>query len=73
VAELMVCTTPPKEDKADTSSVKVPTIQALVARPRSKAPDDNLADDDPVLLNFATAGSEIICRLDKLLAADVLA
>jgi hypothetical protein len=35
--------------------------QALVARPESKAPDDNLVDDDPDLLNFAAVGSEIAC------------
>jgi hypothetical protein len=57
----MVRTTTPNEDKADTSSVKVPSAQALVARPRNKASDDNLADDDPDLLNFATVKSEIIC------------
>jgi hypothetical protein len=51
--------TPPKEDKVDTSLTDVPTAQALVARPESKAPDDNLGDNDPDLLNFATVGSEI--------------
>jgi hypothetical protein len=33
----MVCMTPPKEDKVDTSSAKVPMAQTLVARPVSKA------------------------------------
>jgi hypothetical protein len=42
----MDCTTPPKEDKADISSIEAPTAQALVARLRSKAPDDNLGDND---------------------------
>jgi hypothetical protein len=55
-------TTPPKEDKVDTSSVEVPTTQALVAQPESKAPHDNLGDDDPDLLNFAAVASEIACR-----------
>jgi hypothetical protein len=45
----MVHTTPPKEDKVDTSSAEAPTAQTLVARPGSKAPDDNLADEDPNL------------------------
>jgi hypothetical protein len=54
-------TTPPKEDKVDTSSAEVSTTQALVARPGSKAPDDNLADDDPDILNFTAMKSEIIC------------
>jgi hypothetical protein len=57
----MVHTTPPKEDNVDTSSAEASTAQALVARPGSKAPDDNLADDDPVLLNFAAVESEIVC------------
>jgi hypothetical protein len=57
----MAHTTPPKEDKVDTSSVEVPTGQALVARPGSKAPDDNPIDDDPSLLNFVVAESEIVC------------
>jgi hypothetical protein len=37
--------------------------QALVARPGSKASDDNLVDDDPDLLNFDAVGSKIICRM----------
>jgi hypothetical protein len=56
----MVLTTPPKEGKVDTSSAGVPTSQALVARPGSKAPDDNLIDDDPDLLNFDVAEFEIV-------------
>jgi hypothetical protein len=60
--EPMVPTTPPKEDKVDTSSVEVPTAQALVARRRNKVSDDNLADDNPDLLNFAASGSKIICQ-----------
>jgi hypothetical protein len=60
-AESLVRTTPPKEDKVDTSSVEVPTAHALVARPGSKARDDNLVDDNLDLLNFTTVGSEIVC------------
>jgi hypothetical protein len=55
--EPMAHTTPPK---VDTSPVEAPTVQALVARPGSKAPDDNLGDDDPNLLSFGAAESEII-------------
>jgi hypothetical protein len=55
-------TTLPKEEKADASSVEVPTAQALVARPESKAPDDDLDDNDPDLLNFAVAEFEIVCQ-----------
>jgi hypothetical protein len=58
----MLRTTLPKEDKVGTSSVEAPMAQALVARPGSKALASNLADDDPDLLNFDTAKSEIICR-----------
>jgi hypothetical protein len=58
----MIRTTPPKEDKVDTSLVKAPTAHALVARPGSKVPDDNLANDVLDLLNFTTVESEIICR-----------
>jgi hypothetical protein len=61
----MVRTTPPKEDKEGTSSAEVPTAQALVARPKSKASHDNLADDNPDLLNFDVAGSEIICQMSS--------
>jgi hypothetical protein len=57
----MVYTTPPKEDKVDTLSAEAPMAQALVARPGSKAPDDNLVDDDPNLLNFSTVESKSIC------------
>jgi hypothetical protein len=57
----MVHTTPPKEDKVDTSSTEVPTTQALVARSGSKAPNDNLAEGDPDLLSFDAVESKIIC------------
>jgi hypothetical protein len=59
----MVRTTPPKEDKVDTSSTEVPTAQALVGRPRSKASNDNLADNDLDPLNFDATEFEIICRM----------
>jgi hypothetical protein len=58
----MVCTTLPKVDKAGTSSVEVPTAQALVARPGNKAPDNNLVDDDLDLLNFTAVEFKIVCR-----------
>jgi hypothetical protein len=61
----MVRTTLPKEDKVGTSSVEAPIDQALVARPRIKAPNDNLADDDPDLLNFVVMESEIICQMSS--------
>jgi hypothetical protein len=51
----MVHTTLPNKDKVGTSLAEAPTAQALVAQPRSKASDDNLADDDPDLLNFKGA------------------
>jgi hypothetical protein len=51
-----------KEGKVDTSSAEVPTAPVLVARPKSKAPNDNLGDDNPDLLNFAVVGSEISCQ-----------
>jgi hypothetical protein len=54
-------TTPPMEDKVDTSSLVAPIANALVARPGCKALDDTLADDDPVLLNFNVVESEIVC------------
>jgi hypothetical protein len=57
VVELTVGTTPPKEDKVDTSSVEAPMAQALVARLGSKAPDDNLRDDELDLLNFTMVES----------------
>jgi hypothetical protein len=53
----MGCTTLPKVDKVDTSSAKAPTAQALVARLRSKAPDDAPVDNDLNLLNFIVAVS----------------
>jgi hypothetical protein len=56
----MAHTTPPKKNKVDTSLAEAPKAQALVARPGSKALDDNLADDDPNLLNFSAAESEIV-------------
>jgi hypothetical protein len=58
----IACTTLPKEEKASTSSVEAPRAQALVDRPGSKVSDDTLADDDPDLLNFTAAESEIVCR-----------
>jgi hypothetical protein len=58
----MVRTTLAKVDKAGTSSVEVPTAHALVAQAKSKAPDDDLIDDDPGLLNFITTEFEIVCR-----------
>jgi hypothetical protein len=63
----MVCTTPSKEDKVDTSLTEVPMAQELVARPGSKASDDNFADDDPNLLNFNAAESDIVCQMSSLL------
>jgi hypothetical protein len=62
VVEPMVHTTLPKVDKAGTSLVEVPMAQALVAQPRSKASDSNLANDDPSLLNFIAAESETVCQ-----------
>jgi hypothetical protein len=56
----MVRTTLLKVDKVGISSVEVPTAQALVAQSGSKALDNNLTDDDPGLLNFTTAESEIV-------------
>jgi hypothetical protein len=43
--------------------VEVPTAQALVARSRSKAPNDDLVDDDPGLLNFTAVEFETVCRM----------
>jgi hypothetical protein len=54
-------TTPPKEDKVGTSSAEAPTAQALVARLKSEASDDNLGGDTPVLLNVVVVGYEITC------------
>jgi hypothetical protein len=45
----------------DTSSVKAPMVQALVAQLGSKALADALIDDDPNLLNFTVALSWIGC------------
>jgi hypothetical protein len=61
----MVHTTPPKEDKAGTSSAEAPTTQALVAIPGSKAPADNLANDNPDILNIDAAESEIVCQMSS--------
>jgi hypothetical protein len=60
----MVHTTLPK---VDTSSAEAPTVWALVTRPGSKAPDDNLADDDPDLLNHAMVESGIASWMSSLL------
>jgi hypothetical protein len=61
----MVRTTPPKEDKVDTLSTEAPMAQALVARSESKASNDNLVDDDPDLLKFDVAESEIVCWMNS--------
>jgi hypothetical protein len=61
----MVHTTPPKLDKVDISSVEVPTAKALAARLGGKAPNDNLPDDDPGLLNFAAMESKIVCQMSS--------
>jgi hypothetical protein len=61
----MVRTTPPKEDKVYISSTEAPTAQALVARPGSKAPDDNPTNDDSYLLNFNMVESDIVCRMSS--------
>jgi hypothetical protein len=63
----MVCTTPLKVDKANISSSEAPVVQALVARPESKVPDDTLVDDDPDLLNFTIVESGIACSMSSLL------
>jgi hypothetical protein len=65
VAESIVHTNLPKVDKAGTSSTEVPMAQALVAQLGSKVTDDNLVDDNPDLLNFATRESEIICQMSS--------
>jgi hypothetical protein len=54
----MAHTTPPK---VGTLSFEGPTAQALASLPESKASDDNLGDDDPDLLSFDVAESEIVC------------
>jgi hypothetical protein len=61
----MVRTTPPIEDKVGTPSAEDPTAQALQARSGSKVLDDSLADDDPDLLNFDAAESEIVCLMSS--------
>jgi hypothetical protein len=61
----MAHTTPPKEEKLDTSSTEAPTAQALVTQLGSKASDDNPTDDEPVLLNFIVVESKIICRMSS--------
>jgi hypothetical protein len=53
--------TPPMGDKVGTSSTEAPTAQALVALSGSKASDDNLDDDDPVIQDFVVTESEIVC------------
>jgi hypothetical protein len=63
-------TTTPKKDKVGTSSVEVPTAQALVARLESKAPDDTLIDDDPDLLTSGAVESKIIYRMSSRLQSD---
>jgi hypothetical protein len=65
VVEAIVHTTPPKEDKVDTSLVEAPTAQALVARLGSQASDDNLVDDDISFLSFSKVESEIICQMNS--------
>jgi hypothetical protein len=59
-------TTPPKVDKADTSSAEAPTAQALVARSGGKMTDDAHIDDNPDLLNFVAAVSWIGCWMSFL-------
>jgi hypothetical protein len=61
----MARTIPPKEDKVGTSSSEGPTAQALAAQSGSKVPDDTLTDDDPDLLNFDEAESEITYRMSS--------
>jgi hypothetical protein len=60
-------TNPPKEDKVGISSRRPPKAQTLVARSKSEAPDDNLGDDDPDLLNFTVVRIEIACPTSSLL------
>jgi hypothetical protein len=59
----MVHTTLPRVNKKGTSLAEVPTAQALATRSGSKALDDNLADDDPSLLNLTVVEFEIVCRM----------
>jgi hypothetical protein len=61
----LVHTTPPKEDKVDTSSVEVPTVQALAVRLGSKAPNDNLVDENFDLLNLDVVESETVYRMSS--------
>jgi hypothetical protein len=53
------------DDKVGTSSADALTAQALVARLGSKAPNDNITDDDPDPLNFTAAESKIVCRMSS--------
>jgi hypothetical protein len=62
-----ICTTLPKVDKTNTSLVVAPTAQTLVVRSGSKVSDDNLANDDPDLLNFVMVESGIACWMSSLL------
>jgi hypothetical protein len=61
--EPMVRTTLPKVDTVGTSSVEVPMARALMAQPGSRAPNDDLVDDDLYLLNFTVAKSKIVCQM----------
>jgi hypothetical protein len=61
----MVHTTPAKKDKVDTSLAEAITAQALVAQLGSKASANNFADNDPDLLNFIMAESEIIYQMSS--------
>jgi hypothetical protein len=61
----MARTIPPKEDKMGTSSAEAPMAHALVGQSGSKASDDTLADDDPDILNFDMAETEIVCRMSS--------
>jgi hypothetical protein len=63
MVEPMVHSTLPEVDRAGTPSVEDPMVQALVARLGSKAPNDDLIDDDLGLLDFTAAEFEIICRM----------
>jgi hypothetical protein len=61
----MARTTPPKEDKAATSSVETPMAQALAARLGNKVLDDTLAYDNLGLLNFDAVESKILCWISS--------
>jgi hypothetical protein len=52
-------------DKAGISWAEVPTAQTLVAQFKSKAPDDDLVDDDLDHLNFTAAEFEIVCQMSS--------